>query len=101
MAKGKMLVWSNPSSPEREAEFNEWYDSVHLEDVLKLEPFTSAARYKVAGEADTPGQYLAIYEVETTSFDDAMGALGKAFADGELPMSDCIAPGPLFFIEQV
>ena len=101
MPKGKMLVWSNPASAEREAEYNKWYDSVHVPDVLKLDGINAATRYKVSGTADTPGQYLAIYEVQAASFDDIMTALGTAFADGSMPMSDCIAPGPLYFVEEV
>ena len=101
MPKGKMLVYSNPASPEREAEFNEWYDSVHVPDVLKIDGIHAAKRFKVSGDADTPGRYLAIYDVDADSFDDVMTGLGKAFADGSMPMSDCLVPGPLFFVEEV
>ena len=103
MPKGKMFVYSNPSTPEREAEFNEWYSSVHVPDVLKIPGITAATRYKLADSpaGDAPGKYLAVYDVEADDFNDILAGLGKAFADGSMPISDCIAPGPMVFFEPV
>ena len=101
MPKGKMLVYSNPASPEREAEFNEWYDTVHVPDVLKIKGITGAMRTRVADSpaSDTPGKYLAIYDVEADDFNDILNGLGQAFADGSLPMNDCLVAGPMIFLE--
>jgi hypothetical protein len=101
MPKGKMLVYTDSISPERDAEFNAWYDSEHVPDVLKIDGIVGCTRFKVAESpaADTPGKYLAIYEVEADDFNDILDALVTAFTDGSLPTSDCLVPGPIIFLQ--
>ncbi len=51
--------------PEREEEFNEWYNEVHVPMLLKAPGILRAARYRVeSAEGDLP-RYLAIYEMES------------------------------------
>ena len=52
MAKGILLVESRPSAPERDAEFNEWYESVHMPEVLALDSFVSAAGSALSARAN-------------------------------------------------
>jgi hypothetical protein len=101
MPKGKMLVYTDSISPERDAEFNAWYDSVHVPDVLKIDGIIGCTRFKVAESpaADTPGKYLAIYDVEADDFNDILDALVTAFTDGSLPTNDCLVPGPIIFLQ--
>jgi hypothetical protein len=101
MPKGKMLVYTDSISPERDAEFNAWYDSVHVPDVLKIDGIIGCTRFKVADSpaADTPGKYLAIYDVEADDFNDILDALVTAFTDGSLPTNDCLVPGPIIFLQ--
>lgn len=66
--KGLLVVLTKPISPEREDEFNEWYDS-HLEEITRPEGVLAVSRYKLT-KAQIPGQerpeteYLAIYDLE-------------------------------------
>ncbi|MGW4796606.1 hypothetical protein ACWEPC_29720 [Nonomuraea sp. NPDC004297] len=60
MAKAIMAVFSNPASPEREDEYNTWYDQVHIKDLLSLPGIGSATRYRVA---DAEHRYVALYEL--------------------------------------
>jgi hypothetical protein len=105
MPKALMAVWSDPSDPAREAEYNAWYDSTHIPDVLKIEGFTGCRRFKVAatqfGEVPTPGSYVALYELDVDDLASVPAAMGAAFAAGELPMSESIAPGPIVLLEHV
>ncbi|ORA26296.1 DUF4286 family protein [Mycobacterium aquaticum] len=55
------VVRSVFTSPEHEAAWNDWYDNVHLPDLLSVPGFVSAVRYRQLG---TEGHYLAIYEIE-------------------------------------
>ena len=48
MAKALLLAFTGPKSPELEDEYNEWYDSVHLPDVLAVPGVRSARRFKLA-----------------------------------------------------
>lgn len=57
------LLGSNPP-PGREAEFNEWYDNVHIPMILKSPGMVRAARYELVGAGDGAPKYLAIYELE-------------------------------------
>jgi hypothetical protein len=93
MATHRLIVFTEPR-PGREAEYNEWYDQVHLKDVLETEGFVAAQRFELApaqmGELgeNAPSRYLAIYEVET---DDLAAALEKLNAgSGTMQMSDAL-----------
>jgi hypothetical protein len=68
MAKGIMVVQSEPVDPAHEDEFNDWYDNTHIPEITAVPGFVSARRYKVHGAAAGPS-YLAIYEIEA---DDLM-----------------------------
>jgi hypothetical protein len=59
--KGIFLVFTDVD-PKHEEEFNAWYDTEHLGDLLKLPGFLDAARY-VAVKGGP--RYLAIYELAT------------------------------------
>jgi hypothetical protein len=91
MPKGILLVSSAPSAAERDQEYNDWYNDVHLPEVVALAGFSTARRFKKLGAADDPSPYLAIYEVEGDDLNASLAALGAAVASGELHMSDVIA----------
>jgi hypothetical protein len=50
----------------REAEFNDYYENLHLEEVLATTGWTSAQRFKLSDQQGMacPLPYLAVYEVE-------------------------------------
>ncbi|MCV7091250.1 DUF4286 family protein [Mycobacterium interjectum] len=89
MAKGIMLVESVPSSPDREDEYNTWYDEIHIPELLKLDGIVAARRLRpVAGN----GPYVAIYELEG---DDLQAILDNMIANaGQLHMSDALQLDP-------
>jgi hypothetical protein len=87
---GKMLVFTNAVEG-RDDEYNQWYDEVHLGEVLALPEFVGATRHKLADAQMFPDQshgYLAIYEYKGDAA-DAVAALGAAA--GSLNMSDALA----------
>ncbi len=71
---GALVVLTDCKDPAREAEFNKWYDQVHLGDIIGTGLYFAAARYVNTGL--TPGQpkYLAIYETDRP---DPIGALAE------------------------
>ena len=89
MAKGIILVESRPSSPERDREYNTWYDDIHLPQLVALDGFVAARRLRpVNGE----GPYVAIYEIEG---DDLQAILDNMIANaGQLTMSDALLLDP-------
>jgi len=60
-----MVVESNSNDPAREQEFNEWYDNVHLPDVLSIPGIMRATRYENSNATEGQGKFLAMYEIET------------------------------------
>jgi hypothetical protein len=86
---------------ESEGAYNDWYDNVHLADVLKLAGYTAARRYKPVpnpqGVDSTGGidwTYLALYEVEADDLEAAHAHLLAAFEAGELPLSEALQMEP-------
>lgn len=64
----------------KDAEFNEWYDNQHIDDVLRVPGFVSAQRFRIVTDPDTgpcPQRYLSLYELET----DDLPAAHKALVD--------------------
>ncbi len=89
MAKGIILVESQPSSPDREQEYNTWYDEVHLGELMALDGFVSARRFR---PVNPEGPYVAVYEIEG---DDLQAVLDNMMANsGQLHMSDALQLNP-------
>jgi hypothetical protein len=80
MPKSVLLTFSGVADPSRLEEFREWYDTIHLKEVVETPGFVSARRLEssdtqrpsVVGEV--PG-YLAIYELDTDDLPGAMQAM--------------------------
>jgi hypothetical protein len=96
---GRLIVLSNAADG-RDDEFNDWYDHVHLGEVLALGPFTAAQRFRLVPEQLFPQQhrYLAIYEFEGSA-EDAVAAL-RAGAAG-FAMSDALADPVTIVVEDL
>jgi hypothetical protein len=89
MGKGVILVWSNPESPEKEAEYNTWYNGIHIDELCAGTGCHRVTRHKVSDSTQMPGagkspyKYLAIYE-----FEDLAAGFAKIAAVQ-------ITPGPI------
>jgi hypothetical protein len=89
------LVMSNPVD-DRDDEFNEWYDNVHIHDVLATPGMVSAQRYTVREteinrEAGvTPShRYLVVYEMDGEP-DAVMRTIRESVASGAMKMHDAL-----------
>lgn len=90
------VVLSNPAAG-REDEFNEWYDTVHIPELLAVPGMLSATRYAlheaaiyhVEGAVAPEHKYMCVYEMEG-DVDTIMGEIRKAVADGRVHMSDSL-----------
>ena len=85
--KGVLIVKSEPSEGQEDA-YNEWYDNVHLPEVLAIAGFVSARRFvaepSIGGELPEQ-RYVAIYEMEGD--DLAAVQAGLKAAAGSFTMS--------------
>lgn len=74
MPKFLMTVRAN-CTPGQEAEFNRWYDTCHVPELLMTPTLVAAQRYKLGDvrPPDYPGyiapefQYMTVYEIEADS----------------------------------
>ena len=87
MAKGIIYVETYPSSPDREQEYNTWYDEVHLGELVALPGITGARRLR---PVDGNGPYVALYEVEADDLQAVLGSMSGA----KLTMSDALQLDP-------
>jgi hypothetical protein len=65
MARNFLVVMTNPVIG-REEEFNDWYDNIHLPEIVRRDGMISAQRFKLSDiqvNADAPFKYMAMYEL--------------------------------------
>ncbi len=74
------------AAPELEADFNRWYNEVHVPELLALPGFIRAWRLEVSDEGPglgEPGQtYIAVYEIDSPSVFEQRVA-GRVAWDGK------------------
>ena len=89
MPKAMLLVYTNCPA-DQEQEFNRWYDTIHVPDILAVEGFSAAQRFKLAGPGPASvtregepmvAQYLAMYEMDTDDTRAAMRQLNHAVGE--------------------
>jgi hypothetical protein len=88
------IVLSNPTEG-REDEFNDWYEKVHLRDVLSVPGVAAAQRYALAPmpESDAVAKpshsHLAVYELD----DEPAEVIGRFFervSTGKMVLSESL-----------
>lgn len=95
MEKRMLLVFTNAVEGQAEA-FNDWYDNVHLPDVLKIPGIKSAIRFKLGDvqRMDPPYryEYCAIYELDTDDVASIVAELKKRPGTEQMKMSTAMVP---------
>ncbi|GAA5065270.1 hypothetical protein [Nocardia callitridis] len=93
MPDAKMLVFSNATEGQ-DATFNEWYDTVHLADVLSVPGVVGGQRFELVPNS-LPGQeapehrYLAVYDLDADP-DSVVRAFQERAGSGEIPLSPAL-----------
>jgi len=97
MPDGRMVVFSGFAAG-REQEFNDWYDRIHVPEVLSVGPIVACQRFRVADAQAMPQthRYVAIYEF-VGSAKEAVDALMGA----TMQMSDTLADPWMSIVEAV
>ena len=82
------MVRSNPVE-DKEEEFNRWYSDVHLPEVLQIEGFQTAQRFRLTKQQMQAQShtYLAIYNINS---EDVSGTLENLRNMRSLTMSDTL-----------
>jgi hypothetical protein len=76
MKKYVLKVETKCKDPQREDEFQDWYDNIHIPDVLETKGFIKAERYELFDAGNNCGRYMALYEIETDDYGALMAAHG-------------------------
>ena len=103
MAKFVMMVQSR-AKPGCDAEYNRWYDSEHLKDILAIPGVKSGRRFTAtaAGFGLPVQPYLALYEIEADDPGNVLAEMGRRGEAGEMAVSDALDPAGVslwFFAE--
>ena len=69
MTRPVFIALTNSVCPERDGEFNQWYNEVHAKDLLSLPTMRSMTRYRALQQITPRGgephhKYLAIYDLD-------------------------------------
>jgi hypothetical protein len=97
MPNAILVVHTDPVSAERADEFNRWYDTVHIPEVMANVPgFTGARRYHAspAGPFHPPQAFLAIYEIDADDPELVLRRLQQAVARDQLTQSTALSRTP-------
>jgi hypothetical protein len=71
MARYLLFAFSDCKDPAREKEFNDWYDNIHMPDMLKTPGLIKATRWMSADNKENEvRKYLALYELETDNLEE-------------------------------
>jgi hypothetical protein len=96
VTKAVFVVFSAPSTSDREDEYNDWYDNTHLREVCETPGVTGAVRYHLTGDAAPAGlpPYLALYHIDADDPDGTVKEIGRRSMAGEIHMSDALGMDP-------
>ncbi len=75
MEKYVLVVGLNCPDASREGEFNDWYNNIHLPDVLETKGFVRATRWEHIGPKKEDAKFLALYSIEADDIQATMKAL--------------------------
>jgi hypothetical protein len=90
----KLIVFTDPV-PGREDEYNDWYDHVHLRDVLAVPGFVAAQRFRLTMPmiGDLKSRYLAVYEFEAAIPAEVLAEIGRRAGTDQMVVIDAVDMG--------
>jgi len=80
-SKGLVVALLDCADPDRQDEFNTWYDGPHRKAIMSTGVFDSAIRYRQPGSGGPGARYLTFYESKEPgkkAFKDLLGHFGGA-----------------------
>ena len=89
MVQCRLVALTTPA-PGKEDEYHDWYQNVHLPEILSFPGGIKAQRFKQVAKlmgSDT-NPYLAIYEFDCENPAEFLAAMGAAAQSGKLTQSD-------------
>lgn len=105
MKKYIWIVMTNPVEGQ-EQEYHDWYDRIHLADILKCPGVVSAQRFAVTTRQRMPPpypyQYMARFEIKTDDLDAFIRLINERTGSSEMPISPALGASRLgLFFEAI
>jgi hypothetical protein len=73
MAKNRVInIVATVCDPKKDAEFNKWYNEVHIPMLLKFKGLKKVTRFGIIDDKAPQAKYLAVYEYDTVEAMNAM-----------------------------
>jgi hypothetical protein len=91
MPRGIMYLQTMPVSPDKDADYNKWYNDTHLAEIVSVEGIVSARRF---APMDGNGPYIAIYELDCDDLDAVVQRLGELGASGKMSSMEFLSMDP-------
>jgi hypothetical protein len=88
MPRASYVVQSSALDAEHEAEFDAWYEKVHIPEVLDVPGFTSARRYRITDGGPDAHTFLTIYEIDADDVQAPLKELYRRAQAGEMNIID-------------
>ena len=100
MERWLIVVETNCTDPSREKEFNDWYDDIHVPDLLKVPGVVRVTRYENVTPGEVQARFLNLVEVEADDIWTVTTALqensSKAEAEGRMTELLKISSGAVY-----
>jgi hypothetical protein len=78
MTRYLLVTFSDPKDPAKKKEFNDWYDNMHMPDMLKTPGLLKGSRWMSADKKENEvRKYLSVYELETDNLDEFNALMRK------------------------
>ena len=61
--------------PGADDQLNDWYDRVHMPEVLALDGYVSGQRFVLLGPEPSAPHYLAVYEIESDNIEATLATM--------------------------
>jgi hypothetical protein len=92
MPKSVLLVETRPESAQLVDDYNKWHDDVHIPEMLTIDGFSSARRWR----AEDGESFITLYEIDT-DVDTAKANLRAAYQSGRMskPVAVEAQPPPI------
>jgi hypothetical protein len=87
MARFQLIIYTN-AKPGRDADYNSWYDQVHMDDLLSMDGVLAGQRFRTCGESQW--KYGSIFELEGEDPVALTEHIVGTFRSGKLSLSDAV-----------
>jgi hypothetical protein len=86
--KGVYVVQSSALDVEHEQAYDEWYDNVHIPDVLDVPGFVAARRFRIVDAGENAHTFLTIYEIDADDVQATVKELFRRAQAGDMNILD-------------